>query len=204
MSDQETREEEMSGFALTVGPPFQRNPSIPSGVIVTSTSPTAAWILEQIRDTHKTCAFVPEVTINDPQAMALSPEDADYPQPPTRRIDALMFDWNQRTAIEIKVTKEDLDREDWRKTRPWERVTHRFIYVTPAGLVDKPPIYGAGLWWVHPDGRTTVKRRATINKYPEPLPQEVVRVLAYRAAGVETIKPQTTESMTDWTKRRMG
>lgn len=60
-----------------------------------------------------------------------------------------------------------------------------------AGLIDAADValefYYAGLWWVHPDGRVEVRRKATIQKYPEPLPQQLIQSLAYRAARVAAI-----------------
>ena len=41
--------------------------------------------------------------------------------------------------------------------------------------------WDCGHWGVHPDGRVEVKRKAKVNKYPEPLPNDVILRLAYRA-----------------------
>lgn len=141
---------------------------------------TAGVVLAALRKHHSGAAIVPEVTIFDEAGRLLStPEN---PVPTIRRIDALMFDSLLRTAIEIKVTVADAKRETWQKVWPWMRVTHRFVYAVPAGLIDLPPVHGCGLWWVHPDSRVEVKRRTKINHAPEPLPQHVVQTLAYRAS----------------------
>lgn len=156
---------------------------------------TAAEVLAALRIHHNTAALVPEVVIQDDY-----PNWAELPQghgePFTRRIDALMFDALERTAIEIKVSKADAARETWQKVQPWRRVCHRFVYAVPAGLIEHPPIYGCGLWWIHeptaiyPLGQVEVKRKATVSKTPEPLPQHVVQALAYRAVGQQIIHRQ--------------
>lgn len=142
---------------------------------------TAVDVLSALRLHHKSAALVPEVVIEDayPVWAELAP---GHMEPYTRRIDALMFDALERTAIEIKVSKADVARETYNKVRPWWRVVHRFIYAVPAGLIDHPPIFGCGLWWVHETGRVEVKRKARVSKSPEPLPQHVVQALAYRAS----------------------
>jgi len=152
---------------------------------------TAREVLEALLEHHKRAALVPELTISDETARAYAtPEN---PIPTSRRIDALMFQQLERTAIEIKVSVADAKRETWQKVWPWMRVCHRFVYAVPAGLLDAPPVYGAGLWWVHPDGRVEVRRRCKINTTPEPLPQSVVQTLAYRIAGRSTIEPKVAE-----------
>ncbi|KRC52147.1 hypothetical protein ASE16_03605 [Leifsonia sp. Root227] len=125
--------------------------------------------------------MVTELTIKD--ETAISSLDPEVREPSTRRIDALMFETLQRTAIEVKVSVADARRESWAKVRPWALVTHRFVYAVPAGLLERPPVYGAGLWWIHENGTVEVRRKATINRYPEPLPQGVIQTLAYRASG---------------------
>lgn len=147
----------------------------------------ASEVLAAVRAHHSTAAIVSEVSILDEYGQQTTTRDA--PVPTMRRIDALMFDNLIRTAIEIKVDLADVKRETWQKVQPWRRVCHRFVYVVPAGLIDVPPVYGAGLWWVHDDGRIEVKRKAKVSRTPEPLPQRVVQVLAYRAVGKTTIGP---------------
>lgn len=144
---------------------------------------TAADVLDALRRKHWRAALVPEVTISDRWADAYMVEDHALPVY-HRRIDALMFESRIRTAIEIKVTRADAKRETYRKVWPWRQVVHRFYYAVPAGLIERPPIGGCGLWWVHDGGRIEVRAKAVINRTPEPLPQQVVQSLAYRAAGV--------------------
>ncbi|SKM82056.1 Uncharacterised protein [Mycobacteroides abscessus subsp. massiliense] len=148
---------------------------------------TAKDVLDALRWHHRSAALVPEVVIVDDYVdwNADNPDAGKFTllEPQTRRIDALMFDTLERTTIEIKVSKADAGRESWRKVHPWRKVVHRYVYAVPAGLIDQPPVYGCGLWWVHPNGRVEVVRKTAINKTPEPLPQRVVQALAYRAAG---------------------
>lgn len=153
---------------------------------LTEVNRTAADVLDAIRAHHKGAAIVPEITIADEEGRLAS--TAENPLPANRRIDALMFDSLLRTAIEIKVSVADAKRDTWQKVWPWMRVTHRFVYAVPAGLIDVPPVYGAGLWWVHPSGMVEVKRRTKVRPTPEPLPQQVVQTLAYRACGRTSIK----------------
>ena len=142
---------------------------------------SARDILDAIRRHHSGAAIVPEVTIEDDYWL-------DYwkvgePAGTTRRIDALMWKSRQITAIEVKVTRADFDRETWRKTLPWQRVAHRFVYATPAGLLaDRAIPHGCGHWEIHEDGTLTVARKAQVNSTPEPLPLSVVQCLAYRAS----------------------
>lgn len=141
----------------------------------------AAEVLAAIRRAHPQAALVPELVIRDEPVIAGQKDDPA--QAWYRRVDALMIEDLVRTAIEIKVSRADAARETWQKARPWWRVCHRFIYVVPAGLIEHPPVFGAGLWWVHPDGRIEVKRRARVSKSPEPLPQLVVQNIALRATA---------------------
>lgn len=157
---------------------------VAAGVEV-GTPMSAARILDLLRAHHRTAALVAELTISDYDW----PEHYEGGGPSARRIDALMFDALQRTAIEIKVTRADAARETWGKTAPWRRVCHRFVYACPAGLLEHPPIYNCGLWWVYPDGRVEVRRRAKLNPSPEPLPQHVVQTLAYRSLGRNSMIP---------------
>lgn len=148
----------------------------------------ASEVLAAIRIAYPQVALVPEVTIYDEIARATERIEGEH-MPVTRRIDALMFSTLQRTAIEVKVSKADASRETWEKVRPWMACTHRFVYVVPAELIEHPPVYGAGLWWVHANGRVEVRRKASINHYPEPLPQGVVQNLAYRASNAAMRAP---------------
>lgn len=134
-------------------------------------------ILEAIHRKYPAAAIVPELTVNVPNWESGRGEGQVW----QRRIDALMFESYWRTAIEIKVSRADVKRETYQKTEPWRRLTNRFIYAVPAGLVEHKPIHGAGLWWVHDDGRIEVKVKAIPNRTPEHLPQDVIQRLAYRA-----------------------
>lgn len=146
---------------------------------------TASQILDALRAKYPRNAIVPELTITD----RWSREQPGLATVYGRRIDALMFDGGQRTAVEIKVSKADARRETWHKTAPWRNITHRFIYVTTPdiefndiGTPEHQPNWDCGHWVVHPDGKVEVKRKAKINKYPEPLPNDVILRLAYRAS----------------------
>ncbi|WP_420112562.1 hypothetical protein [Pseudactinotalea sp.] len=145
----------------------------------------AREVLDAVRRHHAGAAFVPEVelTVDDLHRESYDDLNGNGHKHYSRRIDALMFHQLQRTAIEIKVSTADAARDTYAKVDPWRRITHRFVYAVPAGLIDHPPVYGMGLWWVHEDGRVEVHRKATPNRYPEPLPQHVVQTLAYRASG---------------------
>lgn len=159
-------------------------------------------ILEAIRLKYSDKAMVPEVVLDVDPATMYDRRDAHLSdplnvkrEPPFRRIDALMFDGAQRTAIEVKTSKADVKRETEAKVFPWKRVTHRFIYAMPVDLIDlytmneyPHALYGCGIWWVHEDGRIEVARNAKINKYPESLPQQVITALAYRATPKSFIK----------------
>lgn len=101
---------------------------------------------------------------------------------PTRRIDALMMVGTQRTAIEVKVSRADFKRDTELKRGPWAKICHRFVYVVPKGLVTADEVaQGCGLWEVEEGGRVTVTKRATVNKEPQDLPNQVILALAYRA-----------------------
>lgn len=141
------------------------------------TAVTAADILAAIREHHGArAAIVPELTISDDDWDV----DPACKVAPTRRIDALMFQSLVRTAIEIKISEADFNRDTWEKRRAWWRVCHRFVYVVPADLDIRAP-WKCGLWRVGADGRVVVATKASVNVAPEPLPQSVVQALAYRA-----------------------
>lgn len=140
---------------------------------------TADDIMELLRSAWSNAAIVTELRIDDEHE--LTRIDGKH-EALVRRIDGLMFDSLIRTAIEIKIDKRDAARETWAKVRPWRRVTHRFLYATPVGLIENPPIFGCGLVWVHKNGRVEWVRKCSVNRTPEPLPQKVVEALAYRAA----------------------
>lgn len=138
---------------------------------------TADFILDAIRSKYPDAAIVPELSIEDEWMNPHDQGEHAY----LRRIDALMFQTLIRTAIEIKVTKPDFGRDTFWKRRPWDRVTHRFVYVVPHDLDVMAP-HGCGLWKVDESGRISVVKNAIVSKTPDPLPQAVVQRLAYRAA----------------------
>lgn len=155
----------------------------------------AKFILQALRAKYPSAAIVPELTIEDFD-LADSGEVVEYhysghTERPDghkyeRRIDALMFQSLERTAIEIKVTRADFMRDTYWKRRAWQQVTHRFVYVVPIDLAVAAP-HGCGLWRVDHQGRITVDKKAIVSKTPEPLPQTVVQRLAYRAARAKAV-----------------
>lgn len=140
---------------------------------------TAAEVLAALRRHYSGAAILSEIVIHDYDWTEHYQDGGKV----FRRIDGLMFESLMRTAIEIKVSTADARRESFQKIAPWRNVCHRFVYAVPAGLVVVPPITGTGLWWVHPDGRVEVIRKAVVNRCPEPLPQHVVQAIAYRSVG---------------------
>lgn len=141
-------------------------------------------VLRAVRRHHAQAAIVPEVVIDDWDWL----DHLDDGARPQRRIDALMFRSFVRTAIEIKVTTADFKRDGYEKRRPWLRVCHRFVYVVPEPLkweVQAP--IGCGLWLIDESGALTVQQRAKVNTTPEPLPQQVVQALAYRASNAYSV-----------------
>lgn len=157
----------------------------------------ADGILDAIARKHSRCALIREVTVTDPEAKSASDEwwtrhrgrnfgqDPSDPYPGvtwTRRIDGLLLDGGgTRTAVEVKVSRADFARESDAKRDPWRRITNRFVYATPVGLLNPPEIpEGCGLWEIADDGRVYVRVRARINREPEPIPHQVLVALAYR------------------------
>ncbi len=141
-------------------------------------------ILDALRKAWPTAAIVPELEITDEHELANLYNPAGHASL-KRRIDALMIDKQVRTAIEIKVDRADAKRETWAKIRPWKRVTHRFLYAVPEGLIDTSPVIDAsiGLVWVRSDGTIEWRRKCKINHVPEPLPGLVVENMARRASA---------------------
>lgn len=152
----------------------------------------AEFILDAIRAKYPGNAIVPELTIDDPtyadhwqdhwEVDNTGVEVKATRHPTRRRIDALMFQSLERTAIEIKVTKQDYSLDTMQKRWPWMRVSHRFIYAVPHDLDVMSP-HGCGLWKVHTDGHIEVVKKSIINRVPEHLPQHVIQRLAYRASN---------------------
>lgn len=106
-----------------------------------------------------------------------------YAIPQTRRIDGLLIGPNgQRTAIEVKVSRADYQRETHEKRRAWQAITHRFVYAVPEGLIapDEVPT-GIGLWYASTSGVVSAKP-CRINKAPADPPIQLFNALCYRAA----------------------
>ncbi len=158
---------------------------------------TAAAILDAIEVKHGRCALIRELMVNDQELIAVrdhcrvTGDYSDYPNDCVwaRRIDGLLLDGSgTRTAIEVKISRADFARETDAKRDPWRRVTNRFVYVTPAGLLHRSEVpSGCGLWEVDDAGRVHVRVRARINKSPSPVPHQVLVALAYRLIRSQTI-----------------
>ncbi|MCD2136020.1 hypothetical protein LQ424_29800 [Rhodococcus qingshengii] len=152
----------------------------------------ATAVLDAIARKHSGCALVREITVTDRDALnpvrdawsAWKPGDPmpEYDGTPVyRRIDGLMFDGGAtRTAIEVKISRADFLRESEEKRRPWRKITHRFVYATPVGLLRPEEIPdGCGLWEI--DGNAVrIIKRARSNPEPEPIPHQVLVAFAYR------------------------
>jgi hypothetical protein len=152
----------------------------------------ATEVLDAIARKHSGCALLREVTVTDRDIVDPAREAwkqwrpgdpmPEYDSAPVyRRIDGLMLDGSStRTAIEVKISRTDFLRETEEKRRPWRKITNRFIYATPAGLLKPEEIPdGCGLWEV--DGNTVrIVKRAKSNPTPEPIPHQVLVALAYR------------------------
>lgn len=163
-------------------------------------------VLDAIARKHSGCALVREVVVEDSERRGAQralyktqhpgfaekywPEAEDYTEDhgrildthkPFRRIDALMLDGGgTRTAIEVKISRADFLRETEEKRRPWRKITNRFVYATPAGLLKPVEVPdGCGLWEVDERGVRIVKR-AKSNPTPDPIPHQVLVALAYR------------------------
>ena len=126
-----------------------------------------------------------------------------------RRIDGLDFSGVMRTAFEVKVSRSDWQRESPEKRRAWKAVTHRYIYVSPAGVIpveEVPP--DCGLWWIHLDPvpgtdrtvpRIETKRNAPKNAEPSDLPWRVALNLCYRE---QTLRKRIRSISTDYQSAR--
>lgn len=153
---------------------------------------TATAVLDAIARKYPNCALLREITVTDRDVVdpmrdawkEWKPGDQmpEYDGSPVyRRIDGLMLDGSStRTAIEVKISRSDFLRETEEKRRPWRKITNRFIYATPAGLLKPEEIPdGCGLWEV--DGNTVcIVKRAKSNPTPDPIPHQVLVALAYR------------------------
>jgi len=100
-----------------------------------------------------------------------------------RRIDALVFEGPQRTAVEIKISRADFFRDTLEKRSAWMRHTNRFVYLTPKGLIklDEVPD-NCGLWEYDPATRkVTSVKNAKLNKDVQDFPASMVKYFAWRA-----------------------
>jgi hypothetical protein len=100
-----------------------------------------------------------------------------------RRIDALIFEGQQRTAVEIKISRADFFRDTLEKRSAWMRHTDRFVYLTPKGLikVDEVP-EGCGLWEYDVVKRQIiVVKKSKLNKNVKEFPPSMVKYFAWRA-----------------------
>lgn len=168
----------------------------------------ATQILDAIARKHSKCALVREVVVEDQERRAAQqafykrqhpgfgakyyPDAEDYTEEkhgrildthkPFRRIDGLMLDGGgTRTAIEVKISRADFLRETDEKRRPWQKITNRFVYAAPTGLLRPDEIPdGCGLWEIGEHGAVTIARKARANKTPDPIPHQVLVALAYR------------------------
>ena len=114
------------------------------------------------------------------------PEGYDVTKSVTfRRIDALMWDSQQKTAVEVKISRADFFRDTDAKRDAWKRHTHRFVYLVPKGLIklEELPL-GCGLW-EYENGSITVTKKAIINKEVQDFPESMVRYFAWRAFDAE-------------------
>lgn len=116
---------------------------------------------------------------------------ADYVpyDPPVRRIDALIFEGNQRTAIEIKISRADFFRDTLEKRAPWMRHTDRFIYLTPTGLVKPEEVpEQCGLWEYNSTLKTIRStKRSKVNKNVQDFPASMIKYFAWRAYNAEKV-----------------
>lgn len=158
-----------------------------------------------LRDQAGWCALR-EVSIDDLAAMggkALTRRGRRRVQGPTaRRLDLLLISTSvrgkkipyERIGIEIKVSRSDFFREikDPGKRQAWHKMTHRFAYCVPKGLIERHEVpAGCGLIEYDPDtvfGSQRLKW-AVIAPYRDDLPDtfddRFVVYLAGRASRAE-------------------
>jgi hypothetical protein len=159
---------------------------------------TAAQVLDAIALKYPGAVLLREMLIADPAHAVLAEQwhaaygvtevDVPFPVGAVRRIDALMLDGGTcRTAIEVKVSRADFLRETPEKRGAWERVTDRFVYACPAGLIRAGEVpEHCGLWWIGLDESVVIKSRARKNRDVEPLPHQLTVALAYRLKRFES------------------
>jgi hypothetical protein len=170
---------------------------------------------QALRRKHYKAAVLKEVTVPDEEAAHIyhtltaqkSPymrkhyvekgikHDAELPDDHTfttenltlvRRIDFLIFEGETIIAVEMKISKADFRRDTEEKRRAWKKVTNRFVYLTPAGLLTPADIpEGCGLWEYQTDGSIVVTKRAKTNNTPAPFPPSMIKYFAWRAYNAE-------------------
>lgn len=165
--------------------------------------PRANDLIKAVRRKYFDGALVTELTIEDQHAVqaylaSLPPHiratygarvDPDFTGAPaergeqafTRRIDGLLLHNKAWTALEVKISRADFRRETLEKRRAWMEHTHRFIYVTPQGLLTREEIPdGCGWWEVTDQGRVIVSKRARVNRDRKEFPESLVRTMFWR------------------------
>ena len=81
----------------------------------------------------------------------------------------------------MKISRADFRRDTYEKRRAWMKHTHRFIYVTPQGLLTREEIpEGCGWWEVTDTGRVIVSKRARVNRERTEFPDSLVRTMFWR------------------------
>lgn len=135
----------------------------------------ASEVLAAIRASNRGYPLLAELVLNDMQAEWQI-------EPAQRRIDGLLIGpRGQRTAIEVKVTRQDYKRETEAKRRAWQAICHRFVYAVPSGLIQPEEVPdGIGLWWITEEGRIETKKRCRINKTPSHVPDHLFAALCWR------------------------
>lgn len=103
----------------------------------------------------------------------------------TRRIDALVFEGNEKTAIEIKISRADFFRDTDMKRSAWQTHTDRFVYLTPQGLVKPEEVPHGCALWEYDGQKISVVKRAKLNKEVKPFPISMVKYFAWRAFAAE-------------------
>jgi hypothetical protein len=152
----------------------------------------ANFVLDAIGTKYHAGAMARELVLSDPAAIERNgdrrrewvargggmPFPADEPN--FRRIDALLYEAMQYTAIEVKVSRSDFLRETPEKRWPWQQITNRFVYATPKGLLKPEEIPSeCGLWEVDEFGKVSVAKRAKITA-AKPIPNQLFVALMYR------------------------
>lgn len=103
----------------------------------------------------------------------------------TRRIDALIFETKQITAVEIKISRSDFFRDTLEKRNAWVLHTNRFVYLTPKGLVKLEEVPVNCALWEYENGIITIVKRSKVNKEPKDFPQTMIKYFAWRAFSAE-------------------